>query len=531
MASIEELLKRYPPRDIPVDPASASATAQGKIPVGQATELGGRPTPQAPRAAPAPATAAAQPAPAARIAPPKAIGTLGKAGGVLGAAYEGSKVYDVATNPNATTADVVAQADEGIGRLAGAGLGAAAGAKLSPALATVPVVGPGLAIAAPVAGAALGYYGAGKVMAKDREMQGLDGRAPVDRLASVGTQQAPAAGPAAATPVAPAPRNPNVTNEVMARTGVRPSQVAGGQGRRGIETMPGSSAQPQAATDNVITFDPKTNTYSGTNITEGATITGGLPGGRGTGRMGVSDLGGSSEARGQDALAAQRSFASADENESANAAATNQYTLMRAEQTANPFAEDTARRTRAMETQQLVQNGLLRRRDVGAYLNQEADRVDKRRSENQLARLRATEIGTDANVAMRGQDLTAQTVAARDLGDRAASTARDRTLLDISKLQTDARKTAAEQAAEARAAAAETAANRHMVVPTQEIVMTPDGPQSLQRSRVFNPATGKYVDLSGQQSTGVQITPKSEYDKMPKGAQYIGPDGKAYTKG
>lgn len=135
-------------------------------------------------------------------------------------------------------------------------------------------------------------------------------------------------------------------------------------------------------------------------------------------------------------------------------------------------------------------------------------------------------------LAARGQDmlLAGQQAGNADRLDIAQLQAN--TQRDVAKIGASSRTTAAETQANARAAAAEAGARKFTVVPGGQEVQEIGGmPTTIKRpDRVFNNATGTFVEQPGQQS-GPTATPRAEYDKMPKGARYVGPDGKTYVKG
>jgi hypothetical protein len=132
----------------------------------------------------------------------------------------------------------------------------------------------------------------------------------------------------------------------------------------------------------------------------------------------------------------------------------------------------------------------------------------------------------------RGQDMTllgqqAAAGAQRGIADLQAGTQRA-----VAKIAADSRTTAAE-AANARAAAAESAARRFIPVAGGQQVLEIGGlPTTVtQPSRVFDSARGVYVDPPAPQGGKPAVTPRAEYEKLPKGAKYVGPDGQTYVKG
>lgn len=132
----------------------------------------------------------------------------------------------------------------------------------------------------------------------------------------------------------------------------------------------------------------------------------------------------------------------------------------------------------------------------------------------------------------RGQDAQLQAQLAATGAQRGIADLNARTQRDVATIGAQARTTAAETQANARAAAAEAGARRFTVVPGGQEVQEIGGmPTTIKKpDRVFNNATGTFVEQPGQQ-TGPTATPRAEYDKLPKGARYVGPDGKTYVKG
>ena len=262
MAGIDTMT---PYRDPRTAFGGAATARRPQIPVGEVTELFGD---AAPRPTAAPVPPGAEPAAAARTArrgtiSRAGIGAIGRAAGVgLAAAPEALDVGKVLANPGATGIDVATQAAEGTGRLASAGAGAMGGAKLGAMAA--PFLGP-LAPAGPVAGSILGglvgYFSADKAIKGGRAAVGADPTSPVDRLVP-----APAAAPVG--------------------IGDIPQASYSNEGRNA--PAPAAAGTPAAG---VITYDPKTKTYSGTDVKAGAEITGGAAGGRGTGRGTVNSIG------------------------------------------------------------------------------------------------------------------------------------------------------------------------------------------------------------------------------------------------
>lgn len=156
-------------------------------------------------------------------------------------------------------------------------------------------------------------------------------------------------------------------------------------------------------------------------------------------------------------------------------------------------------------------------------------------SVRQFQDLRAAERESIRNrmLTERGQDMTlagqqAAAGAQRGIADLQAGTQRA-----VAKMAADSRTTAAETAANARAAAAELAARRFIPVAGGQQVLEIGGQPTTvtQPSRVFDSTRGIYVDPPAPQGGKPGVTPRAEYEKMPKGAKYVGPDGQTYVKG
>jgi hypothetical protein len=125
--------------------------------------------------------------------------------------------------------------------------------------------------------------------------------------------------------------------------------------------------------------------------------------------------------------------------------------------------------------------------------------------------------------ARRGQDLEATGARTRNEGALAVERERGASARNIAELTSDARVAAAE----ARAAQPKyTAIN----LPDR---LAPDGLTVLKSGQVLVGADGKTITPGGDDkaAAGPQVTPRAEYDKMSKGAKYVGPDGKTYIKG
>lgn len=130
--------------------------------------------------------------------------------------------------------------------------------------------------------------------------------------------------------------------------------------------------------------------------------------------------------------------------------------------------------------------------------------------------------------AERGQDVSARTAANQQAGN-------NRTQLDIAKLQQQGAKDVAGLNADSRVAAAEArgAATKYTAISLPD-TLAPDGLTVMKGGQVLVGADGNVVRPGGAQEAGgkaTQPTPRAEYDKMAKGARYVGPDGKTYVKG
>lgn len=153
-------------------------------------------TTPAPGPAPAPTAPAGGWAARARSAMPQNLGRTGLAAAAFSAIPEIADTAKVAQDKNSTGMDVATQAAEGAGRWGATTAGAVMGAKGGAALGAM--TGPFAPVAIPVggvlgglAGAALGGWGADKVIRSGRELSGVDAASPVDRVAG----QSPSAPP------------------------------------------------------------------------------------------------------------------------------------------------------------------------------------------------------------------------------------------------------------------------------------------------------------------------------------------------
>jgi hypothetical protein len=73
-------------------------------------------------------------------------------------------------------------------------------------------------------------------------------------------------------------------------------------------------------------------------------------------------------------------------------------------------------------------------------------------------------------------------------------------------------------------------ANRYTVVPGGSGVDPASGQIVREPSQVLDNQSGQFVQQGGQ-AAAPKVTPRADYDKLPKGARYVGPDGKTYVKG
>ena len=179
----------------------------------------------------------------------KYVKPLGIAGGLVAAGSEGLKVYDVAHDKNSTKGDVLAQAGEGAGKLAAAGLGAEAGATLGAfggplAPVTVPV--------GAILGGAAGYFGGEKLIQKGRQLFGGDGSSPIDQ---VGARQ----GAATAAAAKPGPDFSNVTGTSSTVRAMNPGEADRTAANDGITPIGDRKGDPSEVV----------GTFNGRKITRG----------------------------------------------------------------------------------------------------------------------------------------------------------------------------------------------------------------------------------------------------------------------
>jgi hypothetical protein len=73
--------------------------------------------------------------------------------------------------------------------------------------------------------------------------------------------------------------------------------------------------------------------------------------------------------------------------------------------------------------------------------------------------------------------------------------------------------------------------NRFTVVPGGSGVDPQTGQVVREQSQVLDNQSGQFVHQGQGSTAAARVTPRADYDKMPAGARYIGPDGKPYIKG
>jgi len=249
----------------------------------------------------------------------------------------------------------------------------------------------------------------------------------------------------------------------------------------------------------VIRFDPTTRTYSGTDVKEGASIMGGRPGGRGTSRGSVTTLD-TSEGYAQDlkqhaSLRSERAEREAGFAGNSIGGGLSGITDRGASQ---PISTES-------RVRDLMRAGLSNRQALQA-VNQE------RSAEAQ------TSAGErSAAVQARGQDIGAAQGQAQQRQQAGIARMQDQTQRDIAALNASQRTAAANQQPRF------TAVN---LPDTKDA----DGQVVSGGQAVRNNQTGQWEYPNGGRQQQ-QVTPRGEYDKLPKGSQYVGPDGKTYIKG
>lgn len=392
MAGIDEL----PYRDPRTAYGGAATATRQRIPVGAATPATMEQFQAAQAATADPALGiGAMPAP-----PPAKTGIGGKmagfgpaAGVALAAAPEALKVGQVLADKKSTGIDVATQAAEGTGRMAAATAGALGGAKLGAMAA--PFLGP-LAPAGPIVGGIgggmIGYFSADKAIEGGRAAAGVDTQSPVDRVA--------APQPAAGIVAMPA-------KQVQA---TQPATEA--------------PAAPAAPTAGSITFDPKTKTYSGADVKEGASISGGVPGGRGTGRGGVTSLD-TSEGFRQDQMEAQRLVAERQDREAQAPGATGIG--------GRTISEDLRAKTDAMTP-----------KDILRAATQYGSRAAGAAVQAQQVQQQSEAASRNAEVSTRAQDIGAMSQQAGNRTQRDIAAMQGRTQRDVAGINSDARVAAVE---------------------------------------------------------------------------------------
>jgi hypothetical protein len=437
---------------------------RSRIPVGEVIE-----GPPAAQQAAAPAQQAAAPKPARFGGIGGALRTAGPAIGAaaLGAG-EALDIGKVLANPATSGLDVATQTAEGVGRLASAGAGAMGGAKLGAMAA--PFLGP-LAPAGPliggVVGGGIGYLSADKAIQGGRQAMGADPRSPVQTMEQLQ--------PAAAAPAQPTRQAPTLAAGPNAGNGrgfVNPPLVQG----------PGDIG---GAPEGTITRQG--NSYSGTNVKEGAAIVG--P--DGTPRT----------ARGSLTVLDTSAGRTADQQQLAR------LVDERREREAMPVGGMTGIGGGAF--------GLNYRRDLGpgatemlglnarqrATLLGQRYATDTQRYTSEQQRS-ALERGQDMSLAGRqitgANDSRIESLRGRNQRDIAEM--QGRTQREVATIGADARTTAAESSANARAAAAESAARRYIPVPGGQDVRDIGGVPVTVRTpdRVFDVNAGRFIDQPAQ---------------------------------
>lgn len=439
---------------------------------------------------------------ASRVLPPvaAAIGTLA----------EGTKVYDTAAAPGSTGLDIGQQVAEGAGRMASAGLGAQAGAAVGA------FGGPAAPITVPLGaavGGALGYFGAGKLMEKGREMLGSDPRSAYDRLKDGADTPLTAPTPAAQQAALPAtgagagrgsPADPN-------RTDVDPTNPIFGAARdfsRDLGSVPQS--MPADMRDGVILKTMDANgrpVYSGRNVGADAQMVDGM--GRGFNGGGtVSTVPGMApgEARAildrpfdpRNAMTpAQRAQYDA---EVASAQATNRFTASQGGGRGTSIgaylragmqrrAEDSAKQQSSIDAAQ-AQTGLGMRRQAESEANSALTRQQ-------------TQLGIQSTQQI--QAAQAEYLAADTAEKRAAAGKKLQALLGKAETQ-----------------------NRFTVIPGGSDIDPATGMVVQRPGMVLDNSTGQLVDLAGQPGSPQQ-TGAGQATAYPEGTRLQGPGGKIYV--
>lgn len=303
--------------------------------------------------------------------------------------------------------------------------------------------------------------------------------------------EAPAAAPVAAQP-APSGIGAMPTQQVQAAAAPAP-------------TAPTAPTAPPAGG---VTFDPKTKTYSGTDVKEGAGITGGIGAGRGTGRGTVSSLDTSRGFR-QDQMEAQRLVAER---------------LDREAQSGGGLAGIGGGGATTMSQDLRAKTDAMTPKDILRAATQYGSRAAGAAVQAQQVQQQSEAASRNAEVSARGQDIGAMSQQAGNRTQRDIAAMQGRTQRDVAGINSDARVAAVE------AKGAQPNKFTPVLMPDQ---LSPDGMTVIRGGQaLMNNQTGE-VTYPGQGTGGKptsQVTPKAEYDKMPKGARYVGPDGKTYVK-
>jgi len=458
---------------------------------------------------------------------PRAISGLGTA---VGVGMEGAKVYETAKAPNSTKMDVAEQAAESTGRLAGGYVGAKAGAALGT------LGGPLAPVTVPlgaIAGGLVGYSGAGKLASLGREMAGVDGREAVDRVAPVNQQTAqrdlsslPQASysnegrnftnPIVATATTQAKPQAMPQPEAPAAEAPQARQVAPGIYRSGNSygdsaeaaiSGPRGSGQPSAR--NMAAADALASRYAGPGMTAQAAQPAQGPSAyipKDTGGYGLLDKG-----------YRDRRSAMMDAQQMKPGARTALAALLK-EQSAQGDREAQAEQNAADRGFRQGENAL----DRGLKSQELMARMDDSAATRQL---RAQEL----------QDNMATNAVKRDAAGVEVTSAKQMADLRSQYLnaKTDAERNDAARKLQALSGKADTSLKDNFMVVgggqewDANAMAMRNVPQQLIDLRTGRPVTG------GQQAPAqgpVKIANDAEFDALPKGAIYIGPDGKKYQK-
>jgi hypothetical protein len=385
-----------------------------------------------------------------------------------------------------TGIDQTARVAEGIGRGAGATAGGMAGAAAGTAL--LPGIG---TVAGGILGGAAGYFAPDLANKAYNLVTGGDNQLASDKAAELRAKQAAPAGIAAPPPVT--------------------------AGRGGADFAATDPRRTDVAQPAAVVAPPPQAPDTALDITSGM---------RNVSDLAPSQAAALSEARlaaaGREDRPAGISGIADSATEERNARLARQNPLDRLESAARLATSGRERATALSAYAQLAgsqdqgttQRGIADIRDLGET---------KRNVATNATNLTREKLGNATT--MRGQDITSNSQAATNKAS-----------LGIAQIGADARKSAAELAADARLSAAEASARRYIPVAGGQQVKDINGlPQVVTSpASVFDAQTGRYVETqpAGAANIGAPTTtPRSEYDKMPKGARYVGPDGKTYTKG